>query len=564
MNARAGRTRFGNFELDAGSGTLLRDGRRVRIQPQPLRVLVFLVDHAGRFVSREDLRQAIWDRATFVEFDQGLNYCIRQIRQALGDVAAEPVFIETLKKRGYQFIAPVERIAGPALEPSIAVLPFEDMSAGRDHEWFADGLAEEIINALSRVTGLKVIARTSAFAFKHKRLDIRHIAETLGVTCVLEGSVRKAGDRIRVTAQLISAADGSHLWSDQYDGELTGVFAIQEETAQAIARALKITLSAPSSSRRAENISAYEAYLEARHHYFRLSFPKFKECLDRALALDPNFALANLFCGIFYTSSSGWNMLLPAHEAMPKARLAVQRALELDPALPEAHALLGVIKAHYDFDWSEADRHFRVALSMSPKSSDVLFWYGNHYLLATGRIGEAVDAMTRGLEADPLNLLYRHHLAVGLWHADRVEDAERELRRAVDLDERFVRATATLAAVYAQQGRFDEALVLAEKGHASFPRSPIVIGLLAALLRRRGDTGRAADLMCGLRPNDAYGAPVGLAIFHGVLGELDDSAEWTGRAIEQRFPAVVHLLGPLLSTSSRWAPLARMMRLPVS
>ena len=414
MKGQWHRARFGEFELDSERGTLVRNGRRVRIQPQPLRVLTYLIDRAGAVVTRDDLRQAIWDQATFVEFDQGLNYCIRQIRQALNDDAIKPVFIETLKKLGYQFIAPVERKAGPAAEPSIAVLPFEDMSVGRDHEWFADGLAEEIISALSHVPGLKVIARTSAFAFKHKRLDIRRIAETLGVTYVLEGSVRKAGDRIRVTAQLISAADGSHLWSDQYDGELTGVFAIQEETAQAIARALKITLSAPASSRRAENIAAYEAYLEARHHFFKVSLPKFKECLDRALALDPDFALANCLYGVFYTMSSGWNVLMPAHEAMPKARLAAQRALDLDPALPEAHALLGVVKAHYDFDWSESEQHFRVALSMSPKSSDVLFWYGNHCLLPTGRIRQAIDAMSRGLEADPLNLLYRHHLAVGL------------------------------------------------------------------------------------------------------------------------------------------------------
>jgi TolB-like protein/Tfp pilus assembly protein PilF len=569
-NGKQGRVRFGAFELDAAAGGLRRDGRAVKIQPQPLRVLALLVEHAGDVVSREALRQAIWDQATFVEFDQGLNYCIRQIRQVLGDDPAEPVYVRTLKKRGYEFIAPVDRLSsnsrpnGHAAEPSVAVLPFVDMSPDRDHEWFSDGIAAEIITALARTPGLKVISRTSAFAFKDERKDIRHVAEVLGVSAVLEGTVRTAGTRVRVTAQLINASDGSHLWSERYDRDLTDVFAVQDEIASSIATALKVRLTPRSiAPRGTANVAAYQAYLKARYHWSRAtpdSYAMFKEFIDYAIELDPAFALAHSLLGAYYTGLVGLGAR-PANEVMPLARVSGEKALRLDPNLAEARALQAVVIGQYDFNWKEAERQWQLALTQTPISPDICFWYGNHYLLQIGRADEAVEAMTRGLKADPLNPLYRYLLALALCHIGRYNDAEAELRCALEREQNFARAIGTLAAVHAYQGRFEEALPLAERAYSLMPSNSEAIGRLAALVIRTGDQKRAALLIEKLRASESYDVPLGLAVFHAMCGELDAAAGWTAKLIEQRHPAIVRILGPLLSNSAHWAGLRRMMNL---
>src|SRR5688572_23764142 len=246
--------------------------------------------------------------------------------------------------------------------PSIAVLPFANMSHNADDEYFSDGLAEEIINALAQVPGLKVIARTSAFAFKGKNEDIRKIAETLGVTNVLEGSVRRAGSRIRVTAQLIQAYDGTHLWSQRYDREMADVFDVQDEISAAIADALKLKL-APAPERRMPKVAAYEAYLKYRSYQWQFTpetTQRSRECLEQAIALDPAFALPYVGLADSYLALSAVGAI-PSHDAMPRARELATRALEIDPDLPEAHAMLGIVAGHYDFDWAEAARRFKAA-----------------------------------------------------------------------------------------------------------------------------------------------------------------------------------------------------------
>ena len=243
--------------------------------------------------------------------------------------------------------------------PSIAVLPFANMSRDPDDEYFSDGLADEIISALAQVPGLKVIARTSAFAFKGKNEDIRRIADTLGVTNVLEGSVRRAGSRVRVTAQLILAADGTHLWSQRYDREMADIFAVQDEIAAAIAGALKLKLN-PTPERRMPSVPAYEAYLRYRSYQWQFTpeaSRRSRECLEQALALDPEFALP--YVGLAdYHFALGTVGRFPSAEAMPRARELASRALEVDPDLPEAHAMLGLVNGQYDYDWAEAERRF--------------------------------------------------------------------------------------------------------------------------------------------------------------------------------------------------------------
>ncbi len=251
--------------------------------------------------------------------------------------------------------------------PSVAVLPFVNMSGDKEQEYFSDGMAEEVINVLSRIAGLKVIARTSAFAFKNRQEDVRTIAGTLGVTNILEGSVRKAGNRVRITAQLITATDGSHLWSERYDRDLTDIFAIQDEIAAAIAGALQVKLSvlAPCPARRVANPEAYDWYLKALNLLWKLTpeaLANCRECLEHAIAIDPGFALARfgLAQHAWILASMGY---LPAHEAMPVVRTEARQSLALDPGLADAHAMLGVVAAAYDYDWEEAERRFLTAVS---------------------------------------------------------------------------------------------------------------------------------------------------------------------------------------------------------
>ncbi len=451
-------------------------------------------------------------------------------------------------------------------QPSIAVLPFANMSPDKENEYFSDGLAEEIINVLAHVPGMKVAGRTSSFFFRGKDVEFGEIGRRLNVEHILEGSLRKAGNRIRVTAQLIKVTDGFHLWSERFDREMTDIFAIQDEITQAIAGALRIRLSpeAAAPRRHEPNLRAYEAYLKARDLWYKPTGPeslaRVKESLDHAIELDPKFGLAYSLLGGHYTLLANLG-IRPAREVIPLARAAEQEALRVEPSLPEAHALLGVC-AGMDYDWHEAERQWRLAMAREPVSRDVRFWYGNHYLLPIGRPAQAVEAEARVLEEDPLNLFYRTLFAVALQHAGRLEDAEAELRKVQDIDENFPLALGTLGAVCAQQGRLEEALTLTERAHALMPWANPIIGQLAALLVRAGATRRADALIERLRSGKEYGASTGLAVFHAMCGEFDQAAEWAERAIEERYPLFVRMLGPLLRSSPRWTALAKLMNLP--
>jgi tetratricopeptide (TPR) repeat protein len=370
-----------------------------------------------------------------------------------------------------------------------------------------------------------------------------------------------------VTAQLIKVADGFHVWSERYDRELTDIFAIQDEITHAIASALRIRLvdsSAPRSH--TPNLRAYEAYLKARDLWSREfpgSFEQAKALLEHAITLDPQFALPYSLLGGCYTMLANLGFK-PAHEAMPLARAAEERALRVDPALPEAHALFGVCAGNFGHDWIGAEREWRLAMAHEPVSRDVRFWYGNHYLLPIGRVAEAVETMARALEEDPLNLLYRHIYARGLRHLGRLDDAAAELRGILDLDANFPWALETLGAVYAQQGNVEEALASTERAHVVIPWSYTVVGQLAALLELTGDRTRTEALLEALGTGEAYGASTGYAIFHAMTGNAEQAAEWAARGIEQRFLPLVYMLAPLLKSQRQWSTLARLMNLPAS
>ena len=459
---------------------------------------------------------------------------------------------------------PVERT------PSIAVLPFANMGGDKENEYFSDGLGEEIINILARVPGLKVIARTSAFAFRGKELDIRKIAEMLGVRTVLEGSVRRAGSRVRVTAQLITAEDGSHLWSERYDRELADVFALQDEIAGAIATALTTKLAVKSEVSRQHTpiLGAYEAVLRARYYLNKVtpeSMARARECLQQAIAIDPEYALPHSVLGGCYVSPAVYGML-PARQAIPLARAEYQKALEIDPMLPEALVGLAAISMIYDYDWNEAERFFGMAMRRGPLPGGARMRYG-HYLFCTGRPEAAMQEHECAVQGDPLNLQLRSILALALMITGRDADAARECRNILELDEDYHLAHLYLSLAYLQLGQIEKALASAEKAYSLAPWARGGAGSVAGLLKLTGDTGRAEAVLETLGDGTAPGAALGFINYHLICADIQQAADWAEKAIEQREPGIIYFLLPFaraLRRSSRWSGLAKMMNLPHS
>ena len=442
---------------------------------------------------------------------------------------------------------------------SIAVLPFANMSRDPDDEYFSDGLAEEVINALVKVPGLKVTARTSAFAFKGQNMGIRKIAETLGVTNVLEGSVRRAGNRLRVTAQLIQAADGMHLWSERYDRQMEDVFAIQDEIAVAIAGELKLRFARDARPRRQPNLQAYEAYLRYRQFQWAFtpeSLRRSRECLEQAIALDPAYALP--YVGLADHHAAHFWPGAPSDECLLRAREFTVRALELDPELPEAHAYLGIVAGLYERNWEEAKRRFLIAMSTGPVHWHVRAWYACFHLQPLGLVGEARRQMERSLEDNPLSQICYLCLAAPLEALGLEAEAGTAWKRSVELDPEFWLGWTYLAMHHSVYGRHAEAGQCAEKAFTLFPASPYVIGVLAGALESTGETARARELL-GRPPVHPAGTPVIYACYHLTRGNLDEAVRWIGKAAERNFmPASSFLLRPyekFLSKSQAWPAL---------
>jgi serine/threonine-protein kinase len=461
----------------------------------------------------------------------------------------------------------------PATEhvASIAVLPFANMSGDKEQEYFSDGLSEEIINALVQISGLRVIARTSAFAFKGQNTDIRRIAATLGVAHILEGSVRRSGNRIRVTAQLILASNGSHLWSERYDRELADVFAVQDEISATISASLKVRLSpqAPAKPRHTPTLPAYEALLKARHFHWKVTaeaMDQAKLFYERAIALDPQYPLAHADYAQYLLgrAAMGFSSL---REVAPAIRTLAQRTLELDPSLAEAHGPLCSLAAAHDYDWPEAGRQFALATPGGKGSPQVHFHCGHHYFLNSGRREEAVEQLQLAFHADPLNLTYRAILAASLAAVGRYEEADELLYQSRDLDPNHIFAHLPLALTHAARLKFAEALPFAEKAYSLAPWYPPAVGICAGLLVRTGEPDRGCEIVRALGAGEAYGASRGLAVFHTVCGDIDTAAKWWERAIEERDPNALYLLqtgfGEPLRASRHWPRLTALANLPV-
>jgi eukaryotic-like serine/threonine-protein kinase len=451
------------------------------------------------------------------------------------------------------------------LQPSIAVLPFANMSADRDNEYFSDGLAEEIINLLAHIPGLKVIARSSAFAFKGKQEDVRRIAETLGVAHILEGGVRRAGNRIRVTAQLIAAADGSHLWSERYDREMADVFAIQDEIASAIAGALRVKISGK--PHYTPHLPAYEAVLRGRYYRQKLTRDAHRrthECFEQAASLDSGYAAPHAELGLNYLLSST-NVACSLREVAPLIRVEALKALKLDPSETNPHSLLGAIAATHDYDWADAARQFEMAMSSPSVSAETRWAYASFYLQPLGRFRESVTQMRRAVEEDPLNVSWRSILGSHLNLSQMNDQAKEEVFKALEIDENHWLPNCILGQIYMATGHYAEAVAAAENAHRVNPVHSMPSAVLAAALVQLGERDRAADVLraMGDSPKPIWGR----VEYHLYRSEIDAAADWYEKMIEQREPfAVIYSCSSLckdLRQSPRWPALARKMNLPV-
>ncbi|MGA2879061.1 MAG: protein kinase [Bryobacteraceae bacterium] len=431
-------------------------------------------------------------------------------------------------------------------EPSVAVLPFVMTGAGAESEYFSEGLAEDIINALSGVSGLKVIARTSTFAFKDKVQDIRGIAEALGVDHVLEGSVRTAGNRIRVNTRLISGRDGSQLWSKRFDRDLIDVFIIQDEISNAIANELKVSLTTQKLVKApTNNFAAYEAVLQGRYHFLRFDPADQAKALahfERAVAIDPEYAAAHIGIALDHWGQMVVGMADP-RQAMQRSVEAAREALRLDPANSEGHHILASYYALHDFDWAKAEHHFDRALELNPHSLWAYHCKTIYLLLPLGRLEEAVECQDRALAIDPLTPAVLANLALALEGLHREQEEAQVIDRVTQLDPNFVGGLWTLVRFRIRQGRIAEAVELAERLVQAAGRWGMTLGALGAAYAAAGRVDEARQVIAelGLEHNRESRAFYSFLIA-AALDDRDAAFRWAAESIEHRDPIMLSFL----------------------
>ena len=433
----------------------------------------------------------------------------------------------------------------PAELSSIAVLPFADLSPEKDQEYFCDGMTEEIIDALSKIGGIRVVARTSSFAFKGKQQDIREIGKKLNVAAVLEGSVRKDGNRLRVTAQLNSVADGYHLWSETYERELKDVFTLQDEISRAIVNTLQLKLSGrgiqPNSS--PENVETYELYLQGRYHWRRWRTEGAEQAIhyfEAAIQKDPKYAPA--YAGVAYSYCwLGFFGAVPPTEAMPKARRAAEKALSLDDSLAAAHTALAYVKALYEFDWPGAEREFKRAIELNAGDADAHFGYGIAYLSPQGHLEDTVREMQLARDLDPLSPVQANYLGLAYQFVGRRAEAIAQYKRALELDPNFVEARLHLANAYLEPGRFKDFYAELDRAEAIWADSRIE-PTRAFGLALEGRKAEALELIhkCEKPGTGAFVQSTYIANVYAVLGDKEQMYAWLDKAYADRDGMLVY------------------------
>jgi TolB-like protein/DNA-binding winged helix-turn-helix (wHTH) protein/Tfp pilus assembly protein PilF len=588
--------RFGPYEFDPSVPALRRRGRRVHLQEMPLRALEILLDRPNELVTRETFFTQLWPDDESGILDDNLNTAMRKLRLALNDSAHAPHYIETVPKRGYRFIAPVTRdgspaghaatapapassrharaavlaaafvlaaIAGglmllprqatsPVAEPAparvetLAVLPFANASNDAADEYFSAGLTEELTDRLARSEHLRVVSRTSAFAVQDEDLDAREIGKLLGADALVEGSVRRDGDRLRISVHLVDAGNGYQLWTQTYDRRIEDVFAVQEDIALSVANTL---LGRLLNAGEAEALAApetdpvaYDLYLKGRFYWHRrtadglhASVRHFEEAVERA----PDYAPAWVGLADAYAVLGFYDYLAP-EDAFPRARETALRALELDPENASAYATLGYAALYYDWNLEEAEAHFRRSIALRPTYSKAHQWYGN-LLTAAGRFPEAELEMRRAQQLDPLSLIANAALGWTWYHAGRHDEALAQYELTLGLDPEFELAYLWSGWALEALGRYDEAVEMVKESIERSGGSGISVASLARLHALRGERAEAERVLSELIASDRYVPAYEIAKAWYALGDPVQAHAWMERALEQRSHSLVFL-----------------------
>jgi TolB-like protein/tetratricopeptide (TPR) repeat protein len=553
---------FGAFEVDLEGRRLLKRGTPIPLREQSFQVLAALMERSGEIVTREELRRRLWPSDTFVDFEVALNSAVSRLRDALGDSAESPSFIETVPKRGYRFVVPIPK------RPAVAVMPFVNQSGDAKDEYFNDGLTDELIRVLSRVESLRVTAPSVVVRFKGKPHDARQVGRELGVEAVLEGSVWRSGDRIRVTVNLVSVKDGFNLWAQRFDGNLGDVFGIQDQVCAATAEALHVRLGARVSESRPRNMTAYVQYLKGQHmtkkrrpNDVRRAFEYFQE----AIRLEPGYAEPYYGAALYYIISAGYGTL-PPRSALPEAEDLIAKGLALDANSVRLHAILGLLRV-FQWRWAESEQAHRRAISLEPTNA---FPHMAYPILCSflGRHDEAVAHAAKSVELDPLDLMTNFRLVQANYYARRYDEAVRTGRIAVELAPDSPYTLFYLALALAATGLNDEAWSVANKGkqlNEGLALGEGYFGYLAGLL---GRTVEARGVITGLeaRREKGYTPALPIAWTYLGLGETAACLRWLETALTEREP----FLGSVrvfpgydsIRDQARFRRLARELKLP--
>ena len=606
---------FGPFELRTRTRELYKHGVKLKLRPQAYQVLALLLEHSGECVTREELQKRVWPSDTFVDFENGVNTAIKQLRASLSDSAAEPRYIETLPKLGYRMIVAVEFEAGskgeraaeakeesagatasnevsasppaarpisstkrlwftaaavsvlgiaclvaflkwprapltpqpaaPAARIMVAVLPFKNLTGDDTQDYFSDGLTEEMIAQLGRLDPkeLGVIARTSVMHYQHSSEKVDQIGSELDVQYVLEGSVRRDSQKVRINAELIEVDGQRQLWAQQYDRELTNLLVVQAEIAREISDSIQQTLGSPQHNEpiRTPTLTpqAYQAYdlcLKGLYFWNKRTGQGLQQAIvyfQQAIAIDPNYAPAFAGLSNTYALMPGY-MLAPAAEYMPKAREAAVRALQTDDELPEAHVALALILENYDWDWNSAEKEYRRAIELNPNYATAHHWYAE-FLTWQGRFDEALRESESARRLDPLSLIIAADRGAILYFARQYDRSIEQFQNVLEMDPSFGRAHLGIDA-YMQLGRFDEALAKVEEWRRLSGDGTNIRSRLVYIYGRTGQKDKARaelrklEAMNAARPQD----PVAMAVAYIGIGNNEAALSSLEKAYAER------------------------------
>ena len=621
--------RFGQFELDLRTAEIYKEGKRIKLQEQPCQVLALLIEHAGELVSREELRKKLWANDTVVDFDHGVNIAINKLRDALGDSPDKPQFIETIPRRGYRFIAPVSapktsrggapptHVASSTAERdrsgsstrrrallstllvfslavvffsvsrywrgrsaernirSLAVLPLENLSRDPAQDYFADGMTDELITSLAKLQTLKVISRSSVMRYKGTNKTLPQMARELNVDGIIEGTVLRSGNRVRITAQLIRAATDQHLWAETYEGNTEDVLRLQDAVARAIVAEIRIKLEPEEKARLGKspsvNPAAYEAYLRGRYHFFdrwtKEGFVAASHYFEEAIAKDPHYAPAYAGLADYYTLGRFTGQPLPNREAMERARELAAKALQLDDGSADAHIAMANVLFRYDWNWAEAEKEFKRGIELNPNASSSYSHYAM-YLGVLCRHGEAIAAVKRAIELDPLSAPVNSSLGVVLQWSGHEDQAAEQERKAIALDPFFPEPHLVLARAYDQLGRYDEAIVEHLETDTLEGIDPSAVAGFKLAYRRSGINGYRRKRLEWEKQRASSGKANyhRIALLSAELGDTDAAFQWLEKAYQERLPTMPNIkVAPGLRSlhgDARFADLVRRVGLP--